>query len=187
MSGIHSVDPLTRDEWHALIEAGALGDENVELLGGRRVAVSPEGRQHLAAVTRLAQQLRAQLDAQDFQVSEGHPIALSDVSEPEPDLAVIRGEILEILGAGDLPRPVDVALVIEVAHASLTSDLGEKADLYRAAGIVRYLVVDLVAERFVLHEGPSGPAEDWAVRVSAMDEPLEIDIGVPLVLDLASH
>ena len=50
-------------------------------------------------------------------------------------------------------RPVaeDVLLVIEVAESSLAVDTGEKADLYAAAGIADYWVVDVAAER---HRSP---------------------------------
>ena len=43
------------------------------------------------------------------------------------------------------PLAEDVLLVVEVADSSLGFDTGEKADLYAAAGIADYWVVDVVA------------------------------------------
>jgi Uma2 family endonuclease len=187
MSTATSIEALTRDEWHTLIDAGHLDDQKVELLDGRKVAMSPEGRMHVAAIVRLARQLRDQLDPDEFQVSEGHPIALSDISEPEPDLAVIHGDIVGILDRGDLPRPADVALVIEVSHSSIAQDLSAKAELYRTAGISRYLVVDLTTQRFVMHRRSQdtdarGPQSAWSVEISGMDDPLRTDIGSTVTL-----
>ena len=53
-------------------------------------------------------------------------------------------------------RPVaeDVLLVVEVAGSSLGFDTGEKADLYAAAGIADYWVVDVAAERIEVRRQP---------------------------------
>ena len=60
-------------------------------------------------------------------------------SAPEPDLAwVVRRDY-----SGGRPTEADVLLVVEVAESSLAYDCGEKADLYAAAGIADYWVVNL--------------------------------------------
>src|SRR5438046_1132038 len=66
-------------------------------------------------------------------------ITLAD-SEPEPDLAVIRGSF-EDYGKRH-PRSDDVGLVIEISDASLVTDR-YKASIYAAAGIPFYLIVNL--------------------------------------------
>ena len=114
-------------------------------------------------------------------MSEGHPIALSDTSEPEPDIAVVVGDIVRIVEAGDLPGPSDIALVIEVAQSSVSKDLGLKADLYRAAGIATYLVVDLTSDRFVLHERAGS---GWRITAHAVTDPLRLELGGTVTLRL---
>ena len=52
------------------------------------------------------------------------------------------------------PTAADVLLIIEVAKTSRDYDLGEKADLYAAAGIREYWVVDIVELRLVIHREP---------------------------------
>lgn len=181
MSAAVEVEAITREEWQTLVVAGHLDDRSVELLDGRKVAMSPEGRRHVAVVLRLARQLREQLDPDRFDISEGHPVALSDISEPEPDIAVVVGDIVRMLETGDLPGPSDIALVIEVARSSLSKDLGPKADLYRAASIATYLVVDLHADRFVLHRRAQS---EWEISDHPINEPLRLEIGETVTLRL---
>jgi Uma2 family endonuclease len=63
-------------------------------------------------------------------------------SEPEPDLAIVRGPATRYVARH--PGPLDVALVIEVADSSLQYDRGVKAELYARGGIPAYWIVNLV-------------------------------------------
>jgi len=65
-----------------------LRGENVELLYGRLVRMSPQGEPHVFSVTRLNKLLvRALGDRAEVRVQA--PFGASDVSEPEPDVAVV--------------------------------------------------------------------------------------------------
>jgi Uma2 family endonuclease len=57
------------------------------------------------------------------------PIALDDESEPEPDVAVVRGSHDDYLES----HPERPALVIEVAESSLRLDRRDKGSLYARA------------------------------------------------------
>jgi hypothetical protein len=48
-----------------------------------------------------------------------------------------------------------VALIVEVADTTLDFDLGPKAELYAAAGVPEYWVIDLIEDRCLLHMGAS--------------------------------
>ena len=51
--------------------------------------------------------------------------------------------------------PVEtVALIVEVSDTTLDTDLGRKADLYAAAGVAEYWVIDLNENRALMHEFP---------------------------------
>lgn len=65
------------------------------------------------------------------------PLTLSDSSQPQPDLIVIPPdtELSEI-------TPDELHLVVEIADTSLTKDTGAKAQLYAAAGIRDYWVIN---------------------------------------------
>ncbi len=60
-------------------------------------------------------------------------------SVPEPDLVwAVRRNYL-----GGKPGPKDILLIIEVADTSLADDTGVKAEIYAAAGIRDYWVVNI--------------------------------------------
>jgi Uma2 family endonuclease len=78
---------------------------------------------------------------QSVLVSTQDPIQLDDFSEPEPDLALIRGKALDY--ANRHPRADEVYLVVEIADSTLNRDLSIKQLLYAQLGIPEYWVLDL--------------------------------------------
>jgi Uma2 family endonuclease len=68
-------------------------------------------------------------------------VRVPERSEPEPDLAVVRGASLDYEDRH--PEPAEVALVVEVAESSLTSDREIMGQIYAAAGIPVYWIVNL--------------------------------------------
>lgn len=77
------------------------------------------------------------------------PLALSEYSEPEPDIAVVP------LGAYRTEHPATAHLVIEVAGESARKDRGVKERLHAAAGIPEYWVVDVRARAVSRHRSPA--------------------------------
>jgi Uma2 family endonuclease len=156
MSTIDSIDelqrrPLYRTEYEALGRQGAFEDEKVELLDGQIVYAADEGPPHAAVCSRLNRLLVEAIPASEGTVRVGNPVALSDLSEPEPDFLVAEPEV-HGYRAG---HPDHASLVIEVAQTSRARDLGLKARLYAQAGVPDYWVVDLVREEIVVHRGPA--------------------------------
>ena len=87
------------------------------------------------------------------------PLALSEESEPEPDVAIVPA------GDYDEAHPGTALLVIEVAHASLAKDSSLKAELYAAAGIPEYWVVDIPHRVVQVHAAPAaGRYQEGATR-----------------------
>jgi Uma2 family endonuclease len=78
------------------------------------------------------------------------PLTLTEESEPEPDLAVVRAED----EASDERHPATALLVIEVAEESLSKDRGIKAQLYARAGIPEYWIVNLPRQTVEVHTSP---------------------------------
>jgi len=66
------------------------------------------------------------------------PLVLGQDTDPEPDIALVRGSV-----RGTTSHPTTAALVIEIADSSLGYDLTTKAELYATAGIPEYWVVDV--------------------------------------------
>jgi len=137
-----------------MAEVGILGeDDRVELIRGEIVQMSPPGRRHAAFVDNLTQLLVVRLAGRAI-VRVQNPVALTDDTEPQPDLAVLRR------------RPVpykereahaeDALLLVEVADSSLAYDRSTKLRLYAEANIPEYWVVDSAAETVEVYRTP-GP------------------------------
>ena len=141
---------LTRLEYEALVERGVLGeDDPIELLDGHLVFREPQGSRHAAACLRI----RIALDrafGHGYHVRPQVPIALDDDSEPEPDIAVVRGRIEDYLDA----HPTSPALVVEVADSSLAWDRERKGSLYARAGVADYWIVNLVGGVLEVYRDP---------------------------------
>jgi len=171
--------PLSRQEYDQLVETGTLEGERVELLQGALVEVTPQGVPHAAVVTRLTT-LLAPLIAGGWSLRVQLPLAAGPADEPEPDLAVVREHDP---WAG---HPSTAALVVEVAHSSRQMDLGYKARLYAAAGVPDYWVVDLTAQRLVLHRDPQADAYR-SVRILAAGDQVAPLAAPDLVLDISGR
>ena len=130
----------TRAEYDRLIEAGffAPGDP-VELLGGELIVSEPQGSRHHTAAGLVDDALRAAFGPGWVIRSQG-PVALDDESEPEPDVAVVRGSRRDYSDE----HPARPALVVEVAESSLRLDREHKGSLYARAGLEDYWIVNLV-------------------------------------------
>ena len=146
--------PLSVDQYHAMIHAGILTDDDpVELLEGWLVAKMPKNPPH-RAVTRLIRQVLERLVPAEWYVDSQEPITTDD-SEPEPDVVVVRGETRHYLDRH--PGPHDVGLVIEVADTTLQRDRGFKKRLYARASIPVYWIVNLSDNQCEVYTEPSGP------------------------------
>lgn len=167
---------FTVQEYHRLVDAGVLDpDERVELLDGWIVAKMTRKPPHDAVVDRAAELLRDLLPA-GLRVRVQSAITTSD-SEPEPDLAVVRGRALDYVGHH--PRPAEVAMIVEVADTSLDRDRA-KAAIYARAGVPVYWIVNLAGSRIEVYEGPSGPTGE--ARYHGRKDHGR-DANVPVVLD----
>jgi Uma2 family endonuclease len=169
-------------EYHRMIEAGILGeDEHVELMSGTLVAMTPQGSRHAVVIQRLTTALvRAVGD--DLAVRPQLPLTLSEDSEPEPDLAVVRASDAPLEG----PHPGSALLVVEVAGDSLRLDRQSKAVLYARAGIPEYWIVNLAESAIEAHSDPDPVA--GAYRSSAVvraGETLVSRTLTDLVIDVA--
>ena len=143
-----SVRSLKRSEYDRMIELGMFEDERVELLRGVLVKMSPQLAAHASTVARLNDLLMTTLRGR-FGLRIQSPLALSDDSEPEPDVAVVAP------GNYDVEHPRTAVLVIEVSDSTLRRDRG-KAALYALAGIPEYGIVNLGARTIEVYSSPDG-------------------------------
>ncbi len=148
---------LSVAQYHAMIRTGILtADDQVELLEGWLVYKMPKNPQHRIA-TRLTQRALETIIPSGWYVDTQEPITLDD-SEPEPDVMIVRGETWQY--ADRHPGPPDLALVVEVADATLARDQGLKKRLYARAGITIYWILNLPESCLEVYTDPSGPAAE---------------------------
>ena len=155
---------LTVADYHRLGEAGILDeDDQVELLEGQLVDMSPIGPRHALAVDALMETLVLAV-AGRASVRVQNPITLDGGSELQPDVAVVRRPWRGYPTAH--PQPDDVLLLVEVANSSLETDSGAKRELYARAGIRQFWIVDLITDCVLVHRKPSGDAYESVTRVA---------------------
>jgi Uma2 family endonuclease len=130
----------TLDDYHNMIEAGILENRSVELLNGEIIDMVPEGPEHAQSSSDTADYLKALLGSR-AKVRDGHPITLSNHSEPEPDIAIVRplGKTYRLRH----PYAEDIFWLIEYSNTSLAKDLEAKRKIYAASEIQEYWLVDL--------------------------------------------
>ncbi len=155
---------FTRAEYHRMAEVGILHHtERLELICGDIVKKLTQGRRHRAFVDNLNQILAVRLAGRAI-VSVQMPIVLSDDTEPEPDVQLLRRRAVPYKERE--ADASDVLLLIEVAESSLAYDRTRKLKLYAAAGIPEYWVVDCVGESIEVYRGPSADGYREVARVT---------------------
>lgn len=82
------------------------------------------------------------------------PVRLDDLSEPEPDVAILRHR--EDFYSEDHPGPEDVLLLIEAPDKSPEYDRTVKLPLYARHGISEAWVVDLTSRAVEAYSEPVG-------------------------------
>ena len=159
-------------EYHRLGETGILTEEDrVELIEGEVVEMSPIGAAHAGKVNRL-NRLFGRLVGDRAVVALQNPIQLSDRTEPQPDVALLRPRADFYEAAA--PTPADILLLVEVADSSLRFDRLVKLPLYARHGIPEVWIVDLAANVVEVHRGPTaaGYAEATTLGRGAVLRPL---------------
>lgn len=153
----------TRAEYDRLIDLGMFQPgERLELLDGWLVLREPQGTEHSAAIRRVLDVVRRTL-GETWQIDSQLPIALDELSEPEPDVSVVPKDPRNYLDA----HPARPLLIVEVAMSSYRVDHEYKASLYARAAVPEYWIVDLAHETVEVHRGPGESADarhGWRYR-----------------------
>jgi Uma2 family endonuclease len=146
--------PLTawhwkRSEYDRLVDLGLFHGKPVELIGGQLLVAEPQGSYHANAIGVADDVLRAVLPL-GWVVRAQMPVALDEESEPEPDVAVVRGSRADLWET----HPSRLALAVEVADSSLQFDRDTKGSLYARAGVQDYWIVNLIDRAVEVYRDP---------------------------------
>lgn len=145
---------FTVPEYHKLIEIGILTEnDNLELLEGYLVHKMTRNPAHDTALALCGDLLQAALPA-GWRIRGQCSVTLAE-SEPEPDLAVVRGDARTYTRRH--PGPADIGLVVEVADSSLDGDRADKGRIYARDGLPVYWIINLVERQVEVYTMPSGP------------------------------
>ena len=144
---------FTISQYHQMSEAGILSEnDKVELINGEIIEMSPIGRRHTACVNRL-NSVFSQLLGKKVIVAVQNPILLNNLSEPEPDIALLKPRT-DFYESGH-PQPQDIFLLIEVADSSIEYDRDVKIPLYASSGITEVWLVDIYQQVIIVYRYPS--------------------------------
>jgi Uma2 family endonuclease len=144
---------FTTAEYHQMIQTGVFDeDDRLELVEGEVTEMSPISSNHAGGVNRLSELLRERLKGRAL-VSVQNPVHLSEYSEPQPDLALLRPRADYY--AGSHPTPDDALLVVEIAETSAGLDRNVKMPMYARAGIAEAWLVSLADGWIEVYREPS--------------------------------
>ncbi len=139
-------------DYHRMLTAGILTDaDRVELLAGHIITMAPQDPPHAANTSAFSNELVLRFAGIAW-VRTQLPITLSDDSEPEPDVAIVR--IDNARYRNQHPVASDVFLIIEVADSTLSRDRQTKAQLYAQADIPEYWIVNVKQQQLIVLRHP---------------------------------
>jgi Uma2 family endonuclease len=172
-----------RDQFYRMVELGILDGIQVELIDGEIVEMPAQSNLHALAIKLCEDALNAIYGGGHW-VRVQMPLDLTPRSSPDPDLAVISGSPRT---HSTRANPTSALLVVEVSESSLGYDRGYKANLYAAAGIADYWIVNLVDRQVEIHRVPISDASvDFGCRYSTIQILQSADLASPLSLSSKS-
>ncbi len=171
---------FTTDVYHQMIKLGILNKyDNVELLEGDLIKMSAMGPRHLSSINRLTEFFILQLQGKAMVSTQG-PVEVSQYSEPEPDVTLLKKRDDYYRDA--IPKAEDAYLVIEVADTTLVKDRGVKLAAYARAKIVEFWIVNLQEYVIEVYTNPLGSSYQ-TVRIVHRHETLSPVLLASVVLE----
>ena len=139
---IATVKKFTIEDYHRLTQLGFFQeDDKVELIRGEIIEMAAKGKLHATINRRLLRELTNIID-QLATLQSQDPIFLSNYSEPEPDLVILKNKEDDYLSSH--PHPEDILLLIEISDSSLEYDQTTKLSVYGENNITDYWIFNLV-------------------------------------------
>jgi Uma2 family endonuclease len=139
-----------REEYARMAAHGYFApDSSVELVDGIVYDKRPQGRFHSPGVS-ACQKILSRVFSEGCDVRVQRPLALGDCSEPEPDVAVVRGSYQDYAFA----QPTAAELVVEVSDKSLAHDRKRKIPDYARAGVPEVWLMNLRATVLEVYREP---------------------------------
>lgn len=185
-----AIERLDVDQFHRMIEVGILREgAPIELIDGILVRKDnsdrggnpmTHGPKHALCLQRI-RDLDARLRPYGCHLRQQLPVTLSARREPEPDGLIVRGRIEDYEARH--PTAADCLICIEVADSSLEYDRTVKYQMYAAAGLPDYWLVNIPDRQVEVYRSPVPAEARYAVRTDfrcGQTLPCELAPGVVL-------
>ncbi len=127
-----------RDTYYRMAELGFFDGKRVELIEGEIIEMAAMGSPHITCVMILGRVL-AEAFGSGYCVRTQGTLDLGSASQPEPDAAVVTGDLRDYAEV----HPKTAVLVVEVSDTTLALDRTLKASLYAQNLIEDYWIVNL--------------------------------------------
>jgi Uma2 family endonuclease len=140
------------DDYYRMADAGVFPiGARIELIEGEVIEMSPIGNRHAGCVNRLGMLLNREAGDRAI-VAVQNPVRLSDFSEPQPDIALLKPR--DDYYSNAHPTPADVLLIVEVSDTTVEYDRRVKLPLYARAGIPETWLMVLPKDLIEVHSQP---------------------------------
>jgi Uma2 family endonuclease len=139
----------TKDEYYKLSELGFFDEKRVELIEGEIIEMAAMKSPHITFVMILGDILR-ELFGDSYYVRTQGTIDFGKKSQPEPDVAVVKGKARDYLDA----HPKEAVLIVEVADTTIYKDRNLKTKLYAKNGIEDYWILNLNSRCLEIYRQP---------------------------------
>ncbi|MFZ5444374.1 MAG: Uma2 family endonuclease [Myxococcota bacterium] len=165
----------TRARFDRVAELGGFEGEQLELVEGELVDMSPQGVPHAELIERLTEMLMPTLVGR-ARVRIQLPFAVDDETELIPDVAIVSRAVAR----GD--HPARAQLVIEVAESSERYDRVVKARLYARAGVTEYWLVSATKATVTVFSRPKDGryTKEKKLGAGVLEVPGFTDVGLTL-------
>ena len=124
-----------------------------------------------ATAVELAGEVFRILFGKGWRIRSQLPILLGQKTDPQPDFAFLRGSARDAV-----EHPTTAELVVEISDTSLKFDTTDKGELYSAAGIPEYWVLDLNGRQLLVFRDPTanGYGTKFTVAADGSVSPLAV-------------
>lgn len=154
-----TVDHCRKLETMGFLEAG-----KYELIDGEIVEKVGQNLLHSIACKKIFLALTHAFDTNHILMPVS--VAIDETNNPEPDVCVTRLRDVDYVSRGGVTIS-DMRLIVEVSDTTLLCDRNTKMQLYAAAGVPEYWVLDLSERRLCVHRSPSATGYTTTQEVDA--------------------
>lgn len=141
---------FTAAEYWKMFEAGYFDGQRVELILGEIIQMSAQAEPHAISISKTRRVIETAF-GKGFWVRVQATLKLSSSSTPDPDISVVAGQEDDF---AERDNPTSALLIAEVANTSIAFDRGRKLQVYAAAKIADYWIVNLKTRKLEVYRKP---------------------------------